>query len=191
MNRQKGSVAIAAIATLVVVLGLVAVGIGSYVTNYNYGNRAEKQIVAAWENNENILGQYSLKIVEMAQVPEMYKNDVKEVYTAALTGRYGADGSEAMFQWLQEQNPSLDASVYTRLQQTMEAGRNEFRVAQTQLVDLKRGYETNLGYLWRGTWLSIAGYPKIDLDDYRIITSDYAIDAFESGVDKGIQLDTN
>jgi len=186
--RQIGNGLMTLAATVGILLALVVAGIGSYVSNANYGNRAEKQIVAAWENNENILAQYSLKIAEMAQVPEMMRDDLKEVYRAALEGRYGEDGSKATFQWLQEQNPQLSPEVYTRLQQTMEAGRNEFRVAQTELIDLKRSYETNLGYVWKGFWLRVAGYPKIDLNKYKAITSEYAQEAFKTGVDKGITL---
>lgn len=192
MKKQNGG----ALITVFGIVGiLAAVGVAlvaTYVTNFNYGNRAENRIEAARTNNENVLAQYSLRVGEMAQVPEMYRDDLKEVFREAMQGRYGADGSQAVFQWLQEQNPQLDASVYTRLQQTIEAGRNEFRVAQTQLIDLCRGYETNLGYLWKGTWLRIAGYPKIDLGvQCRIVTSDYATEAFESGVDGGIKLRVN
>lgn len=186
--KQIGNALVTVLVVLGIFVSLALVGVVSYVSNANYGNRAEKQITAAWENNENILAQYSLKIAEMAQVPDMQRDDLKEVYRAALEGRYGADGSKAVFQWLQEQNPQLNAEVYTRLQQTMEAGRNEFRVAQTELIDLKRGYETNLGYIWKGFWLRLAGYPKIDLSKYKAITSEYAQEAFETGVDKGIDL---
>lgn len=188
MKKQNGSLLVGVLVSVGAVVAIGAVLAGSYITNYNYGNRAEKQIEATWENNENILAQYSLKIAEMAQVPEMYKDDLKEVYTAAITGRYGSDGSQAMMQWLQEQNPNLDSAIYSRLQQTMEAGRNKFEHAQTELVDQKRGYETNLGYLWKGFWLGAAGYPKIDLDAFGIITSSHAKSTFESGVDTGIKL---
>lgn len=188
MKYQKGNGLVIGLSILAIVLVLIAVPVMSYVQNYNYGNRAEREILAAWENNENILAQYSLKVTEMAQVPAMYKDDLKEVYTATMAGRYGADGSKAMFQWIQEKNPNFDSALYTKLQQVMEAGRNEFRVAQTQLVDRKRAYETNLGYLWKGFWLRTAGYPVIDLADYKIITSEHASSTFESGVDQGIKI---
>ena len=50
---------------VVVVIGLVVVG--SFVSNYNYGNVAEKSIQAEYTNMENILAQYSLKVSEVAQ----------------------------------------------------------------------------------------------------------------------------
>ncbi len=178
--------------TSIVLAGIVAaavfVGMVSYVTNANYGNRAEKQLEAAWADSENTLAQYSLKIAEMAQVPDMQRDDLSKLYKEAMEGRYGDDGSKAVFQWLQEQNPQLNAEVYTRLQQTMEAGRNEFRVSQTKVIDLKRSYETNLGYIWKGFWLRLAGYPRIDLDKFKVITSDHAEKAFAEGKDEAIKL---
>ena len=172
-----------------VVLGvLAAICIGSYVTNYNYGNRAEKTITAEYENLQNVLGQYSLRIAEAAQIPSMQTDDLARLFTGALEARYGEGGSDAAFQWLQEQNPNLDQSTYLKVQTMIEAGRNKFENHQTKFIDTKRAYETNLGYLWKGTWLSIAGYPKIELDDYQIVKSQHAVDTFESGIDQGLQL---
>ena len=170
------------------VFTVVSGSIGSYVSAVNYGNRAERQIEATWENNQNILSQYSNRISEMAQVPEAQKNDLLEVYTEAMTGRYGENGSQAVFQWLQEQNPQLNNEVYTRLQVSMEAGRKDFEVAQTTLIDQKRTYKTRLGEFWGGFWLNVAGYPKIDFDKYEAITNDYAEGAFETGKENGITI---
>ena len=191
MKYQRG---VAGYVFLGIVAAVAFALIASYVTNANYGNRAERVLEATWEDNENILAQYSLKVNEVVQVPAMYKNDFKEVYEAAMSGRYGDNGSEAMFQFLKEQNPQLDSALYIKIQQIMEAGRNEFKVAQTRLVDQKRVYVTNLGYVWKGFWLDTAGYPMLNVgfqggaDDFEIITSEYAIDAFETGVDKGIDI---
>lgn len=193
MKYQRG---LAGWIFLGVVVAITFVLIASYVTNANYGNRAEQTLRATWEDNENILAQYSLKIGEIAQVPAMYRNDIKDIYRDVLRGRYGDKGSQAMFQFLKEQNPQIDAGLYKAIQQAMEAGRNEFRVAQTRLVDQKRVYVTNLGYVWKGMWLNVAGYPMINVgfqggsDDYEIITSEYAVEAFATGVDKGITLPT-
>ena len=184
MRKQAGG----ALVALLIVGAIAAVLIGSYITNYNYGNRAEKQIVATHTDNRNVLAQYSTRIMEMAQVPDMYKNDVMEIYEAALTGRYGDNGSQAMFQWLKEQNPQIDASLYTKVQQSMEAGRNQFQNSQTKLIDLKRGYETRLGSFYSGFWLGVAGYPTIELADYNIVVNDHSNNAFETGIDNGIQL---
>jgi hypothetical protein len=159
-----------------------------FVSYYNYGNSTERQIEAVWENNQNVLSSYTNRVMEMAQVNEMYRDDVREVIEAALSARYGDEGMRSTWSWVQEQNPSLDASVYTRLQQTIESGRQEFRVAQTRLIDVKRNYNTALGALPGKFFLSFAGYPTIDLDSFNVIISQEAQDAFESGVDAPVRL---
>lgn len=177
-----------AIIALVVVLVFGGTVVGSYVTNYNYGNSAEKTIVAEYENLQNVLSQYSLKIKEAAQIPGMQTEDLQKLFTNSLDARYGSNGSQASMQWIKEQNPNLDQSTYVQLQRMMEAGRNKFESHQTKFIDTKRTYETNLGFLWKGMWLGVAGYPKINLDDYTIIVSQHAKKTFETGVDEGLKL---
>lgn len=170
------------------ILLVVMVAVPSYIINYNYGNRVENVIKAEYSNMENILATYSQQIAEAAQIPSMQTEDLRAIFTDTLSARYGEGGSQAAFQWLQEQNPQLDQSTYLKIQQMIEAGRNKFENAQTKFIDVKKGYETNLGYLWKGYWLRLAGYPKIDLDDYVIISSGHAREAFETKVDNGLKL---
>lgn len=188
MNRGLMGLNVAGVISLVAI-GVVAV---SYITAYNFGNRMEQQIKAAWEDNEGILAQYGQKVQEAAKVTELQRDDLKDVFTGAIEARYGKQGSQAVFQWIQEQNPNLDSTVYKQVQQIVEAGRNEFRVGQTRLVDIKQIYRTGLGKFWRGYWLEVAGYPRIAVgfpdvakDDYKVITTDLASGAFKSGKESG------
>jgi hypothetical protein len=155
----------------------------SYVVSYNSANRLEKSVEAAAENNKNILAQYGNKIAEAAQIPDMQRDDLIAVTTAAIEGRYGKDGSKALFQMITEQNPQLDPTLYVQLQQMIEAGRNDFTFAQTELVEKTRIYETQLGSFWTGTWMNVAGYPKIDLEDYKIVSTVRADEAFETKIE--------
>lgn len=181
--------------TLVVVLSVVGmlivtalVLVGSYVSNANYGNEAEREIQATYDNNKQILGQYTLKVKEAASVPDMYRDDLQKVMVTALSARYGKSGSTAVMQWIKEQNIPYDSTLYVKIQQIIEAGRNEFQNNQTRLIDEKRVYQTNLGYVWKGFWLRLAGYPKIDLSKYNTVTTDSALKAFDSGVDTPVKL---
>lgn len=157
----------------------------AYVDASNYGVTMEKKLEAEYTNNQNILAQYSQKIGEAAQVPTMMKDDLKEVVMAAISGRYGAEGSKATFQWLKEQNPQLDGKIYLKLQQIIEAGRNEFQNAQSRMIDTRRSYETSLGYFWKGMWLRFAGYPKTDLNKYKPIITDKVEKIFKDGKEEG------
>lgn len=169
------------LASLAVTATLVAIPVVSYISAFNRGNEFEKSLDAAWDNSQNILAQYGQKIGEAAQVPTLQADDVQRVFTGALEARYGADGSKAAFQWIQEQNPSLSAEVYTKIQRMIEAGRDEFKTSQSKVLDIKRAYLTQMGYLWTGLWMKIAGYPKLDLAKYEAITTDRAATVFSSG----------
>ena len=176
------------LAVLAIFVGIVffavAIAGASYVSANNYGSEVEANLKASRDNNKNILAQYQQKVLEAVQVPEMYKNDFKEVLQGSLTGRYGPDGSKATFQWIKEHDINFDSSLYRKVQQLIEGGRKDFELGQTRMLDIRRGYETNLGYAWRGLWLRIAGFPKIDLTQYNPITTAGVEDTFASGKEK-------
>lgn len=177
---------------LLVVLAVLVAGIGifglSYVSAYNTGNRLEASIRGTYENNQNILAQYSNAVAEAAQVPAMQRDDLSQVVTDALNARYGQEGARAVFQAIQEQNPQIDSAVYTKIQQIIQAGRKDFEIGQTRLVDQKRVYETALGSFWKGTWMRVAGYPKIDLADYAVVTNARTDEAFTTKREEPIQI---
>jgi hypothetical protein len=191
MKSIKGAISTGMIVglSLLAVVGIVVFTCASsYISAYNYGNRAERNIEAAWTNNQNVLGQYTLKVQELVQVPEMYKNDLKEVVTSALSARYGANGSKAVMNWLKESNIPFDSKLYVKMAQVIESGRNEFTREQTRLIDEKRAYETQLGYFWTGFWLRMAGYPKIDLAKFKPVVAGDTAATFEKGVQAPIKL---
>lgn len=162
---------------------------GSYVNAYNKGNVLEKNILATYTNNQNVLSTYYQKIEEVVQVPTMMKEDLMEVISSSLSGRYGDKGAEQVFLFVKENYPGqVDAGVYQKIQQIIESGRNDFRNAQTRLIDQKRLYETELGFMWSGMWLRIAGYPKIDLNNIKVVVNEKASDVFETGVEKSLKL---
>jgi hypothetical protein len=167
---------------------LVAAGI-SYFNAASYGNRAEAGLKAQYEQNQNALSEYSLKVAEAAQVPGVAKDHIIEVTKAAMSARYGSEGSKAVIQAITEAYPgTVDPALYAKVQTIIESGRRQFSVEQEKLIDKKRVYETALGAPWSGMWLTLAGYPRVDLEKYLVIKSDYAKDAFGSGVDAGVKL---
>lgn len=155
----------------------------------NTGAALESQIKATQDNNRQVLGQYTIRIAEMGQVPAMQRDDLSKVMTDAFEGRYGEDGSQAVFQWIKEAYPGqVDNQLYRNLQTEMSAGRIEFASNQTKLLDQKRVYETKLNQPISGLFLKMAGYPKIDLDSIRIVSSQAAEKAFETGLDEPVKL---
>ena len=182
MKKENGSALVGVLIGLIgFVLVVVALLFFSYVSASNSGVRMETDIKATYENNQNLLAQYSQKVMEVAQVPAMARDDGIRLARAAIEGRYGENGSQAVFQMLKEQNPTLDASLYRQIQQVVEGGRNEFQTGQTRLIDQKRAYTTALGMFWGGMWMRMAGFPKVNLDDYKIITTDRTQETFKAG----------
>jgi hypothetical protein len=179
---QHGNAAAYALLGILGVIVLVALlGMTNYVQFANYGNRTEASLEAIRDNNKNIFAQYGQKVVEAAQVPDMARDDIIKIATASMQGRYGSDGSKATWQMIREQNPSVDPKLYQKIQQLIEGGRNDFQNGQTKQLDAVRSYKTALGNVWGGFWLHLAGYPKIDLKEYTIITTDRADDTYKRG----------
>jgi hypothetical protein len=171
---------------LVVVIGITCSA--GYVNAYNYGNRAEKSLLAQESQAKNVLANYTTKVMELVQIPQRYKKDLLEVIEKTFEGRYGRDGSKAVASFIQEKNMNLDPTMYRNVQEAIEAGRNEFEHAQADLIDQKRSYTTALGSFWQGFWLRCAGYPKIDLDKIQPVINEHTAKAFETHRDEGIKI---
>lgn len=166
----------------VVILAGTAIGV------YNECVEMETTIEAQYKQNQNNYDNFFKSVVEIAQVSDKYKDALKDVFMGAIQGRYGKDGSKATWAWLQEHNPNLDASVYTKIQQVIESGRKNFEINQKMLIDKKQVYQLQLRGFPSGVFARILGFPKIDLSKFDIVTSDRTEKAFETKKDEPIKL---
>lgn len=187
MSESKGipgwAIALIAIAAVVVLVG------GSLISYNNSFVTLETQVKKFNKDSENHLSNYTLKVQETAQVPEMYKDGLKEVIKDTFQGRYGQDGSKAVMQWIQEQNIPFDSSLYKEIQVVISSGRDEFRISQTKKLDACGLYETKLGQFPGSMIAGMFGYPRIDLEKTCQVVSDVTTQkAFDAGVQKPISF---
>lgn len=175
---------------LIGIMALSGAFIFSYIKAYDTAVDFETRIEAQWENNRNVLSQYTLKIEEAIQIPAIYKDDFKEVITSSMNGRYGKSGSQATFQWFKEHSISLPKELYLQIQQIIESGRNHFENEQKKIIDLSRGYKKSSRLFWMGTWMKIAGFPSDDWNwkKYKIVVEENSKTSFETGEAKPIKL---
>lgn len=180
---------------IIVVLGMFGMAVlfvsGVILAIIGMNNTAvqlENGIKAQYTQNQNNRSKMVNMIAEAAQVPDMYKNDFKEVLKAAVEGTYGKDGSKAVFQFIQERQIAFDLSLYTKIQTMIESSRAEFSLEQEKLIDKKRVYETKLQVFPGNIVLGMLGFPKIKLDDYKIIVSEDNAKVFEAGKEAPMKL---
>ena len=159
------------------------------VAMFSYNNSAvnlEESLIAAQTNSANIATQYQNTLFEQVQVPDMMKDHIKELITASIEGRYGENGSRAIFQSITEQNPNVDPAVYTKIQQVIETGRKNFEREQTRMVDIKRVYSSKLRGQPSGFFMGMMGYPTIDLDKFQPVSTNRVKEMIETGVEEHI-----
>jgi hypothetical protein len=173
---------------------VLTVFIGAMFVEFNNAHNMavdyETRIDAQWQNNMNTLSQYNLKVQEAVQIPAMYRDDFLKTLNASMAGRYGKQGSQATMQWFKEHSITLPTQLYLKLQQIIEAGRNEFRNEQTKLLDLTRGYKRSSNSLWTGFMMRIGGFPSTDFnwEKYEVLIDSETENSFKEKSIKPIQL---
>ena len=176
MKRNSRGAVSGLVIGLLVALAFGAIVTVSLLSGYigfgNDANRFENSIIAAYSKNQTVYDNGWKTVVEKAQVPKEYTAQLKDIYTSTMTGRYGAKGSQALLQFIKEQNPTIDASVYKDIQQSIEIFHNDFNQSQVELVSRKQEYQNLYSATTAGRFYNmIAHYPHIDMSKYDIVTS--------------------
>lgn len=177
------------IAICAVVFVLVA-SFSSINSTYNTAVKHEQGVLAKYKDNEQRLGQFGNRVMEMMKVSDAHKQDVLEVIKGAMKGKYGDDGSTAQFLWSNDAMPPIDASLRKEVMREISGGRKNFEQNQTQLLDMCRVYKEMTKTLVGGTFVGMLGFPKeVNFDTHcEVVSSTYARKAFETKTDDGLQL---
>ena len=174
-----------------VLLLFTGIAVTSVISTNNSLVEQEAGLEAQYKQNQNNYDNFTKKVVEVAQVPEMMRDDLEKITKAAIAGRYGKNGSKAVFQFIKEQNPNVDSKVYLKIQQVIDSGRSSFEAEQKTLLDKKRVYLVQLKSFPTNIVATFLGFPKIDLNKIDIVTSDATEKAFSTKKDKAIKLREN
>jgi hypothetical protein len=150
-----------------IIIGVLAIVLGGFfisgISYYNDFKVTENLIVATDKDLQNVHASIFNNIKSQGLSVEKYGDMVIQAITASMTGRYGASGSKAAFQWIQEQNPTVSPSVFLKLQQVIDIAYNNFETKQRTKIDIIRTYENKIGVFPGNLFASVFGYPKIDL----------------------------
>lgn len=160
--------------------------VGYIIMNISYSNNEIrlKNLVTAQVDTRDANYDKTWKVIsQQVQLTEKYADDFKEVYKGMLQGRYGENGSQAMWQWIKEQNPQLDASMYKTVQNTIEAQREQFFMEQKKLISYDMNHK-NLRETFPGSWF-VGDRPDVE---FNIITSAITKQAAETGEENDVDL---
>lgn len=114
------------------------------------------------------------KFREMVQITDLQAEQLKDIYTNMITGRY--QGNEnLLFQAVSENNPQM-ADVYTSIQTQIAADRNSFNNEQKKVLDKAMQYNVYIEKHF--IFNMIFNFEQIDTSTL-IITSEKTERAFE------------
>ncbi len=164
-----GAVAFAVLAVVVV-----------FIMSISYQNAYEslqQDISAQYKKIETDYEKMSRVILQQAGILNKYSEDFKEIYKGMMTGRYGEKGSQAMWQWIKEQNPQIDASLYAKLMTTVEAQRTTFSRYQEKVAAMVA--ESNKMLKVAPSKWFVTG----EIQEARIVSSSSTKAIMETGID--------
>jgi hypothetical protein len=172
---------------------------------YDSAVKLENTTIAQWKNNQNTYDNFWKTVKEVAQVPEQYKEDFKQLLVSETAAKFGPEGSKATMQWFQERQINFDSSMYRKVQDVIESGRQDFKRSQTELLDKQRKVADMTQSYWGGIMAKHYDFPrslkgeaappkdtdgddKLTVLDYPIVTSARTAKAFATGQDEEVNV---
>lgn len=162
--------------------GILSKYVGKHQTYVGYENAIDAQD----KEMQNVDTEVTQSLQVQGLAANQYGDLVKDAIKAANSGRYGADGSKAMMQWIKEQNPTIDPSIFKKIMVAAEAGYAKFAAVQKTKIDLARAYKTEYDQtaqvpLW-GSFVN-GGFPRKPFSEFeKIVVSGETKRTFETGV---------
>lgn len=136
------------------------------------------------DNNKAIYDKTWKVVQQKAGVANEAATKFGEIYTKIMDARY--DGKDnLLMNWIQEQNPQFDISLYKDLSLAIEANKAEFLRCQQKQIDLNREHENLRLKFPTNIFLMLKGCKKFEL---KLVTSTRTENAFATGKDDDVEL---
>jgi len=130
---------------LVLIVMPIATVFALWYSNNVYGNKAEVHINTMYKQGRTVLGQFTAKLAELAQVRVMSVDDRVRIINVVF-GEGGRAANQAAWQWVQEQNPKADTAIHNKIDDVINASRDKFMNHQQSLLAICHPYQTRLDH---------------------------------------------
>ena len=171
LTTVKFSVIIKLCATIICVLGAVGVLL-SYVSNHNFGNFYERQIVHHYTKANNARAYAVKRISQMAKVEKSESEKLESIINSSFLGGTGDNRHAITWKLLVKNGYSIDPKLYSMFTEILESSSKDFNESRSELMFSKRIYLNAINSYWQGKVLSYAGYPSINVGEYDIAAFD-------------------
>lgn len=172
--KKSGIIGIALVAIVVLLFGTVW-------STRSKAIRLKNQIDAQYVTNKSNYDAMWKTFKEATQVTELQTEQFKDAYDALFQGR-GNDN--LLFNAIKEQNPTMDNSVYTKLQDIITSNRKTFDKNQKTITDMINNYNS---YVQTNFIMQFMSFEPLNMDDY-VVLSSKTNSAFATGEDDQINL---
>lgn len=157
------------IISFLVLLAFIGIMVIKVITLNNTLVRQVNTIEAKFKDNQQIYSSIRIKIEQAGLVANEYADQVIRAFNESISNRYGGGGVKGAMLWIHEQNPNIDPSVYTKIQQLVEGEFGKFEANQTTLLDMGRTYKNTISTFPNNIIASFLGYDKEKIEPYMTI----------------------
>ncbi len=167
---------------------LMLIGFTIWYFSVNNRDATLRAAIAAEQDNSKIQYDEMWKsIMEIAEVPEKYKEDFKESWAVIVNGN-ATQQKSAISAFVTRYNPNFDSKLYGKLMTVIEHRRKEFTNAQKKLRDVKRQHDefrtkmpvnSQFGRMLFGTFAEV---------EVQLVLSDKTEKAFDTGKDERVDV---
>lgn len=126
------------------------------------------------------------EVTEKAQVSAEYKDAFNEALIQSMEARYGSEDRQSpLFKFINEQNPTMDPSLFKEVMHTITVQRAIFMEAQKRLISDKQQHDLFFLMQPNNFFLTLVGRQEMKIT---LITSSKTKKAYKSGEDDAIDV---